>query len=298
MLVRLYLVSHEFGLVEMLQSLALVADSHVRANQGDERVEHVPLVVRSLHQLVRLLVFGDCLVVLTRALVHRAEVSVAERYAELVVDALVQFHRLAEIRPCRVSHAAMTEYRAEIGVVDSLPQIAVQLLFALKRHSQSAVGTSVVAQCKVNVAQSVKRNHTILLRVIRLVAPVLAYSPRPIMIVLRQVEHTHTPVVGTYIIKRLHNLQRVAESLRLLQSFAVQAQRVVKLTVVAHLLSHQSVGDDAAEHVALFLHALLQHGERVDIARRRNDAVKRFAFGTGNLRRFLSTRNQQDTYYY
>ena len=89
------------------------------------------------------------------------------------------------------------------------------------------------------------------------------------MIVLRQVEHSHAAVVSTDVVERLHYLQCVADGLRLFQSLAVQAQCIVKLAVVAHLLAHQPVGDDAAQHVALLLHALLHHGQRVDIVRGR-----------------------------
>lgn len=86
------------------------------------------------------------------------------------------------------------------------------------------------------------------------------------MIVLRQVEHSHTPIVSTYIIKRLHHFQRIAYCLRLLQSLAVQSQGIVKLTVVTHYLTHFFVSDDATEHIALALHTLLQHRERIKIS--------------------------------
>ncbi len=44
----------------------------------------------------------------------------------------------------------------EIGIVDGLPQGTVQLTLAGQSHTQRTVGTLVVAQCQIDISQSVE----------------------------------------------------------------------------------------------------------------------------------------------
>ena len=116
------------------------------------------------------------------------------------------------------------------------------------------------------------------------------------MVVLRHIEHPHSPIVSTDIVQCLHYLKRVAQRLRLLQSLAVHAQRIVETALVAHQFSHLSISNDATQHIALTLHALLYHGDSVNIVRRGHYAVQCLAFGKGNPYWFLSTRNQHQAH--
>ena len=224
----------------------------------------MPVVVRSLHQLVGFLIFLLCLVIPSLPFIHRTVVGMAERDAEHVVHLLVQLHRLAEVRPRRVVHVLMAEDGAYVGVVDGLPQFALQLLLAGERHAQRTVGALVVAHGEVDVAQSVERHHATLLRHVRGVAARLADGPRAVMVVLRHVEHAQSAVVGAQVVERLHHLQRVVQVFGERQLFAMVVQRLVKEALVAHLPAYLSAHDDASQHIAFLLHTLLQHTESVD----------------------------------
>ena len=241
----------------------------------------MPFVLRGLHHPVGGLIFLGRLVVLPRFFVERTEIGVAERDAERAARLHIQCHRLAVIRPGRVRLFPMLEDGAEVGVVDGLAQGVVQFLFAFQCHAQHAVGTFVVAQRHVDVAQSVERHHAILPCHGDRVGAFLAQLPRTVVVFLRHVEHSHAAVVGANVVQRLYPFQRVADGFSLPQSLAVGAQRLLEAALVAQDLAPFPQGDDAAEPVALALQPLLQQGERVGSTGGAHDAVSRPAFVGG-----------------
>ena len=152
---------------------------------------------------------------------------------------------------------------AEVGVVDGLSQSAMQLSLALQCHPQRAVGTLVVAECHVDVAQSVERHHAVLSCGRRGVGALLAEFQGAVVIFLSDIQHPHPPVVGADVVQGLHPFQRVAESFCLPQPLAVGAKRLLEAALVAQPPAQFPKRDDAAEPVPLTLQPLLQHRKRV-----------------------------------
>ena len=93
------------------------------------------------------------------------------------------------------------------------------------------------------------------------------------MILLRNVEDTHPPVVCTYIVKRSHPLERVLYRLRLLQTLTMCGQSIVEGTLIALSIAQNSQSDDATEHIPLTLQACLQMGQRVDAPSRPHKTI-------------------------
>ena len=167
MLVRLDCACRVQSLGEILQRLGVIALGGVDASQSDERTNGVPLVFRRLQLPVSNVILRYRLVVVVLLLVQRTERDVAQRHSERIAYLQVVSHRAAVVKPCRVQLFAVAVYRADIGIVDGLSEGAVQLTFACQRQSQRTVGTSVVAEGEVDVAQSVERYHPVFLSSVR-----------------------------------------------------------------------------------------------------------------------------------
>ena len=255
----------------------------------------MPFVFRGLHHLEGGLVFFGCLLVLPSLLVERPEIGVAERYAEVAARIRVQRHRLAVTDPSGVYLPVVLEDSSEVGIVDGLSQRAAQLPLAFQSHAQHAVRTLVVAQCHIDVAQSVERHHTVFPCGEGSVGAIFAQFPRTVMVLLCHIEHAHASIVGADIVQRLHPFQRVAYRLGLPQSLAVSVQGLLEAALVAQRAAPFSQSHNAPESVAFPFQSLLQPGERVDAVGGTHDAVGCTPVGRGENRTLLAARDKQET---
>ena len=92
MLSAVYACGDVLGLCEKTFGLFAVSLGYIYSSDGDKRVQRVPLVLGTLHQVVGFVVFRQGLVKLMRLLIEVAEIGVAESYAERIAILGVEFH--------------------------------------------------------------------------------------------------------------------------------------------------------------------------------------------------------------
>ena len=161
----------------------------------------------------------------------------AESHAQQIAVLLVIEHGLAVVVKSLLVIAAGTVDRAQIGIVDGLARGAAQLVLALERLAEHAVGVVVAVDREVDVAQSVERLHAVLAHLVGSVGRLVAEGERLVVVALRHVENAHAAVVGGTVVERLYPLAAVAHGAGHVESAYVESESLVVAAGVALLLA-------------------------------------------------------------
>ena len=191
---------------------------------------------------------------------------------------------------CRVVVFLALENRADVSIVYGLSEGAAQVDFASEGLSECRVGFVEISEGELNVAYSVKCNHTIFAGVEASVGRLFGEVKRLVVEFGRFHHVALATVVGADVVQSLHTFDGVVDSERTLQSVGVSADGIVELVAVAQFLSQLFARENNAVDVTVGCKSVVERLQGVGIAFCfRNQIPDIFFFGIGYLVSVLST---------